>query len=159
MRLSSLLAGVATILVLAMPATAQPQPQQPAAPSGIGAILDYAEALGLSDAQTEALDRLGLDLSREMIRRQADLAIAGLDLDALLDVDPTKTVDVAAAEAKVREIERTRADLQLAVIRTMERAKALLTPEQRARLAKLPDGRRPASSRPGIRPAPFGPAR
>ena len=46
-------------------------------------------------------------------------------------------VDMGKVEAKVREIERLRADSRLAAIRTDEQAKAQLTPEQREKLKGL----------------------
>jgi hypothetical protein len=120
---------VATVLLLAMPATAQP------ALPVIGTILENRGAIGLAASQIEALERLSLDFIREAIRRQADLLITQIDLDVLLDQDPSKTVDMKAAGAKVREIEKIRADLQLALIRAVEAARAQLTPEQRSKLA------------------------
>jgi Spy/CpxP family protein refolding chaperone len=154
-KLTGALGAVAAVLLLALPAAAQPapapplpttapawQPERPALPV-IGAILEQRDALGLSASQVEALERLSLDLIRDGIRRQAELMIAQVDLDALLDQDPAKAVDVAAAEAKVREIEKLRTDLQLAMIRAVEAAKAQLTAEQRSKLAALLTGARP----------------
>ncbi len=143
---------VATVLSLAIPAGAQPasapvpastaQPREPGRPTlpVIGTILEHRVALDLSSAQVETLERLSLGLVREAIRRQADLMITQVDLDALLDQDPDKTVDVAAAEAKLREMGRVRTDLQLALVRAVEAARATLTPEQRSRLAPLLTG-------------------
>jgi hypothetical protein len=142
-RLTGALGVVATVLVLSMPATAQPVPPTPAREPGwptlpvIGTIFEHREALGLSAAQVETLERLSLDLVRAAIRRRADLMITQLDLDVLLDQDPGTAVDVAAAEAKIREIEKIRSELQLALIRAVEAARAQLTAEQRSRLAAL----------------------
>jgi len=150
--LTGALVVVATVLLLAMPATAQPaatplptataastEQGQPALPV-IGTILENRGAIGLAASQVEALERLSLDFIREAIRRQADLLITQIDLDVLLDQDPSKTVDMKAAEAKLREIEKIRADLQLALIRAVEAARAQLTHEQRSKLAALLTG-------------------
>ena len=106
----------------------------------ISMMLHHRDELGLSAAQVESLDRLRTDFMREAIRRQADQKIARLDLMALLrpdPADPVKAVDMAQVESKVREIEKLRADMQVARIRTIEAGKAQLTPDQRAKLAAL----------------------
>jgi Spy/CpxP family protein refolding chaperone len=127
MNAMSLVAGVAAALLLTVPAAAQPL--------GVGEILDRRQELGLSSAQVERLEQLNLEAIRDAIRRQADLMIAQVDLAALLDVDPSQAVDLARAEAKLREIERARTDSQLALVRVVETAKSELTPEQRTKLA------------------------
>jgi hypothetical protein len=144
-KLNALLAVITAALAVAVPATAQTappapvqstQPARPALPV-IGTILEHRAALGLSASQVEALERLGLDFIREAIRRQADLQIAQIDLDVVLDPEAGQTVDVKAAEAKVREVERIRTDLQLALIRAVEAGRAQLTAEQRSKLSAL----------------------
>lgn len=103
-------------------------------------MLRHRDELGLSAAQVQSLDKLRGDFMREAIRRDADRKIARLDLGALLrpdPADPMKAVDMAKVEAKVREIERMRADVQVARIRTIETGKAQLTPEQRTKFAGL----------------------
>lgn len=103
-------------------------------------MLRHRDELGLSAAQVQSLEKLRGDYMREAIRRDADRKIARLDLLALMrpdPADPTKAVDMAQVEAKVREIEKLRADLQLARIRTIEAGKAQLTPDQRTKLNGL----------------------
>ena len=103
-------------------------------------ILRHRDELALSAAQVQSLEKLRGDYMREAIRRDADRKIARLDLLALMrpdPADPTKAVDMAQVEAKVREIEKLRADLQLARIRTIEAGKAQLTPDQRTKLNGL----------------------
>lgn len=119
-----------------MPAARATLEARPAAPV-IGTILEHRAALGLSASQLATLDRLGLEFMREAIRREADLQLAQIDLDVMLDPEPGQTVDVKAAEAKLREIERIRTDLQLALIHAVESARAQLTAEQRSSLSAL----------------------
>jgi Spy/CpxP family protein refolding chaperone len=64
--------------------------------------------------------------------------MAALDLGGLLRSDP---VDMAKVEAKVREIEKLRADGRLEVIRVNEQGKAQLTPDQRSKLKALGEAR------------------
>ena len=103
----------------------------------ISIALRHAQELGLTPAQVEGLQGLRTDFQREAIKRQADQRLARLDLTALLRpdmTDPGKPVDIGKVEAKVREIERLRADLAIARIRTIEQGKGLLTAEQREKL-------------------------
>jgi Spy/CpxP family protein refolding chaperone len=102
----------------------------------------------------EALERLRSDFQREAIKREADLRVAEVDVTALLARDQ---VDLAAVEAKVRAIERLRADLRLARIRTIEQGRAQLTPEQREKLrALVAEPRSPFGSGPPAPPPPRG---
>lgn len=97
-------------------------------------MLRFRDELGLSPEQVQALERLRADFQRQAIRGGADLRIAELELANLLNSDQA---DLAQVEARVREIERLRAELRLARIRTIEQGKAQLTPEQRAKLKSL----------------------
>jgi len=103
----------------------------------ITTILEHQVSLGLSASQVEALGRLSLDFTREAIRRQVDLQLGQIDLDVLLGPSEGQTVDVKVAETKLREVEKVRADLQIALIRAVEAARTLLTSEQRAMLPAL----------------------
>ena len=90
--------------------------------------------LGLSPQQVSSLQQLGMDAGRASIKRRADGQLAKLDLFALMRAEP---VDMAKVEAKIREIERLKADGAIARIRTNEAAKAQLTPDQREKLKTL----------------------
>ncbi len=90
-------------------------------------MLRYRDELGLTSEQVRNLRQLRADFERESIRKDADLRIAQRDLDALLDAD---RVDLTQAESKIREIEKLRADLRIDRIRTIEKGKAELSPEQ-----------------------------
>ncbi len=100
----------------------------------ISIMLDHRQELGLTAAQTQQLERIRSDFQREAIKLDADQRVAQMDLAALLRADP---VDMPKVEAKVREIERLRADLRLGRIRAVEQGKALLTAEQRTKLQAL----------------------
>jgi Spy/CpxP family protein refolding chaperone len=103
-------------------------------------MLRHRDELGLSPTQVQSLEKLRGDYMREAIRREADRKVARLDLFALLrpdPADPGKPVEMTPVETKIREIEKMRADAQLARIRTIEAGKAQLTPDQRTKLAGL----------------------
>jgi hypothetical protein len=102
-------------------------------------MLRHREKLSLSADQVQGLERLRDSFEREVIRSEADLRIADMDLSSLLSTDP---VDLQKVEAKIREIERLKSDLRIARIRAIEKGKALLNAEQRAKLNNLITGPR-----------------
>jgi Spy/CpxP family protein refolding chaperone len=114
-------------------------------------MLDHRAELGLTPAQTQELERIRSDFQKEAIKLDADQRVAEMDLSGLLRSDP---VDINRVEAKIREIERLRGDFRLGRIRAIERGKAQLTAEQRAKLAAMlgdPPALRPRAGSP---PAP-----
>ena len=103
-------------------------------PTYAGIALRHRAELGLNPQQVGALEKLRMDTARASIQRRADLQIAALDLMSLRRTEP---VDLAKVEAKVREIEKMRADGQIARIRADEQGKSQLTAEQREKLKAL----------------------
>jgi len=99
--------------------------------------------LGLSPQQVSSLQQMGMDAARAGIKRRADVQLARLDLMSLMRAEP---VDMAKVEAKIRDIEKLKADGAIARVRTNEAAKAQLTPDQREKLKSL---RMARWSRPG----------
>jgi Spy/CpxP family protein refolding chaperone len=100
----------------------------------IAFMLRNRDKLDLSAAQVKNLEQLRNDFQKESIRKDADLRVAEMDLDGLLRGEK---VNMAKVEAKVREIERMRADLRITRIRTIEKGKEQLTAEQRKKLEEL----------------------
>jgi Heavy-metal resistance len=100
----------------------------------ISTMLRNREKLGLSADQAKNLEQLRDNFQKELIRKEADLRVAEMDLNSLLEAQP---VDMSRIEAKVREIERLRADIRLARIRAIEKGKEQLTVEQRKKLQDL----------------------
>lgn len=102
--------------------------------------LRHQKDLGLSPAQVDTLRKLMIDSERAAIKRKADVQLARLDLRTLMMPDPTdpnKPRDLPKIEAKVREIEKLRADGSIARIRSMEQSRQTLTPEQREKLRAM----------------------
>ncbi len=87
--------------------------------------------LGLDEKQTAEFRSIHLTMKKERIQKSAEIGIAELELREVLNSDP---VDMKAAEAKVKQIESLRSDLKMLHIRTHEKVKAMLTPEQRKKL-------------------------
>jgi len=103
----------------------------------ISLMLSRRDDLNLSTEQVRSLERLRNDFEREAIRRETDIRVAEMDISALLEAD---AVDLKKAEARVREIERLRADLRFARIRAIEQSKELLSLEQREKLRNMLTG-------------------
>ncbi len=102
-------------------------------------MLSRREELNLSPEQARSLERLRTDFEREAVKNEGDLRVAELDLQEILKGD---SVDLKKAEAKIREIERLRAELRIGRIRAIEQGKAVLSQEQRERLRNMTTGSR-----------------
>ncbi len=100
--------------------------------------LRHRAELGLTAQQVESFQKLQMDARRAGIQRRANVELAALDLGGLLRSDP---VDMAKVEAKVREMEKLRADGRLDFIRANEQGKAQLTADQRDKLKALREAR------------------
>lgn len=85
------------------------------------------ERLKLTDDQMAKLKKLRSGYSKEMIRSRADLRIAELDLFELLDA---KTLDMEAAEKKVKELEALQSGLWIYRIRALKDTSRFLTEAQ-----------------------------
>ena len=88
-------------------------------------------ALNLTDKQKDALKGIRERVEKEAIKKRADLQLAHVELQELLDKTP---VDMSAVEASLKKSESSRTDLHLSFIKAREEVKALLTPDQRAKL-------------------------
>jgi len=97
-------------------------------------MLQHKDGLELSPQQIKDLKKLRSRFERESIRRDADIKVARMELNELLEAE---SIDLEKAEAKVREVERLRADQKFSRIRSVEEAKALLRADQRKKLAVL----------------------
>lgn len=93
----------------------------------ISLMLGMKDQLGLTLQQVKSLRDLRTAFEKEVIQRGAEIRVAELELRETLAQDQ---VDLAGAEALVRKIAGLRADLRLSRLRTLERGKGLLTPEQ-----------------------------
>jgi Spy/CpxP family protein refolding chaperone len=93
-------------------------------------MLDMKDQLGLSLQQVKTLRDLRTAFEKEAIQRGAEIRLAEVELRETLEQDQ---VDLARAEALVRKVAGLRADMRLSRLRTVEKGKALLTPEQLAK--------------------------
>jgi len=93
-------------------------------------MLDMKEQLGLSLQQVKTLRDLRTAFEKEAIQRGAEIRLAELELREALAQD---NVDLGKTEALVKRIAGLRADLRIARLRTIEKGKGVLTPEQLAK--------------------------
>ena len=113
------------------------------------------EGPGLTDwdldqrARVSAIER---EAQKEAIRFTANLRIIGLDVEDGLHKEP---VDMRVVEEKIRDRALILSELDLLHIRTVERIRAELTPEQREQFRRL---RAEDPYFPGFFPPPFFPA-
>jgi Spy/CpxP family protein refolding chaperone len=90
--------------------------------------------LGLDDKQKESLKALRSKTEKDMVKKKADMQIAGIELKDLLDKDP---VDMKAVEALAKKKGSLKTEMFLAHIKAREEMKALLTPDQRKQLKEI----------------------
>jgi LTXXQ motif family protein len=100
----------------------------------ISYMLSHREELKLSPEQVRKLEDVRSDFDRGARKNDEDLRRAERELD---DLQKSDSVDLKQAEAKVREVERLRADQRIARIRAVEQGKSILTQEQRERLRDM----------------------
>jgi hypothetical protein len=123
----------------------------------ISIMLSHREELGLSSGQVQTLEGLRAKFQKEAIRAEADLRVAEMDLSQLLSKEPA---DMTAVEAKIREIEKRRADLRVARVRAIESGRAVLSADQREKLRTLLAEQQPTMRAfPTSPPPPAGPSR
>ncbi len=91
-------------------------------------------ALGLDDNQSKEVKTIILKLQKEMIQKRADIQVAEIELREILDND---TVDIKAAETKVKQIASLKAEAAMMHIQGMEDIKTKLTAEQKKKLSEM----------------------
>ena len=92
--------------------------------------------LALSEGQEKPLKDILYQVTKTSIKQQADVRVAELELQQLLDADP---VEMGKVEGKLKDIEALRTAHRLNLIKAHEQAKSILTPEQRQKLERIHD--------------------
>jgi Spy/CpxP family protein refolding chaperone len=103
-----------------------------------GFYLNKAEALGLSDAQVAKLKNIKMTTKKALIQKEADLRIAKLELDELLQNPKAKRSDI---EAKAKKVQDLKSDIALTKLRARLDARSVLTPEQLEKAKSLKHGK------------------
>ena len=102
--------------------------------SAVSRVLTHAEDIGLTEDQEDQIRELQRGVRREQIRRDADLEIAEMDLEEVMDDDGA---NLDAIEQKMREVANLGVDARMAGMRLERDVMAILTPEQREDLEEL----------------------
>jgi Spy/CpxP family protein refolding chaperone len=92
--------------------------------------------LSLSEGQEKQLKDIMYQAAKTSIKQRADVRVAELELQQLLDADP---VEMGKVEAKLKDIEGLRTALRLNLIKAHEQAKGVLSPEQRQKFERIHD--------------------
>lgn len=100
----------------------------------ISLMLMWQDQLGLSADQERTLRELRTNFEKESIKRTAEIDVAELELNGLLESDK---VDVAKVEVLAKKIAMLQAELRVGRVKTLEAGKAVLTPEQAAKFERL----------------------
>lgn len=91
-------------------------------------LLKHAKEIGLTPEQIGKLKVMQLDFKRTDVRLEADIEVAELELQALLEDDQA---DFSAIQAKVDQLKKTEGTHLIAAVKSTRNAMALLTPDQR----------------------------
>lgn len=86
------------------------------------------KGLGLDEKQKATIKEIKSGITKELIKRRADMHVAGIELKDLLDKEP---VDLKAVEVKLKQIEALKTEMHLSLIKVLEEVKSKLTPEQK----------------------------
>lgn len=100
----------------------------------ISLMLMWQDQLGLSADQERTLRELRTNFEKESIKRTAEIDVAELELNGLLEADK---VDMAKVEALAKKSAMLQAELRVGRVKTIEAGKAVLTPEQAAKFERL----------------------
>lgn len=103
------------------------------------AMLDVAEELELTDTQVETIRDAERQSRRDAIGRNADIQVAEMDLDDLYGADEP---DLAAIEAKLREISELEIAAEMSGLQLRQQLRGVLTPEQRTEFDDMGSERR-----------------
>jgi periplasmic protein CpxP/Spy len=97
-------------------------------------MLSHSQDLGLNPEQEKKLRDLRTEFAKESVRRTAEIRVAQIELDALLEQEQWNLVQI---EPKVKQVAALQGDLRVARIKTLAAGRALLTPQQLEKLKQV----------------------
>jgi Spy/CpxP family protein refolding chaperone len=97
-------------------------------------MLSHSQDLGLSPEQEQKLRALRTAFAKEAVRRTAEIRVAQIDLEALLEQERW---DLAQIEPTVKQVAALEGDLRVARIKTLAAGRALLTSQQLEKLKQV----------------------
>lgn len=97
-------------------------------------VMMHAEELGLSEEQCEALRKRHAEAQKQMIQIGSQIKMDMIDVkDAVM----REEIDMATAEAKIREIGKLKGEKFVAMIQAMNEMRHILTAEQREKIKEM----------------------
>jgi Spy/CpxP family protein refolding chaperone len=117
-------------------------------------MLDHAQELGLTPDQERKLRDLRTEFAKASVRRIADIRVAEIELNSLLEQDRW---DLTKIEPTVKQVATLQGDLRLARIKTLAAGREVLTPEQIEKLKRIGHSMRPGAAPGGSQPGRMGP--
>ena len=100
----------------------------------INHILKFKEGMSIDASQEEQLRTLKAQYKKDRVTMKANVELANIDLHELLRNDQATLSDIETHLKKVHEL---KADLYMASIKAKREARAVLSPEQQARMDKI----------------------
>ena len=100
----------------------------------INHILKFKEGMSIDASQEEQLRTLKTQYKKNRITMKANVELANIDLHELLRNDKAA---LSKIETHLKKVHELKADLYMASIKTKRDAKAVLSPEQQARMDKI----------------------
>ena len=111
---------------------------------GVTLMLRNADKLGLSDEQIKKLDNIKRKYSKDIIKQDAEMKIAEIDLGALLK---ESEINLSEVNEVLKKVESTETQIRYLRIMAFVEARKILTDEQKNSLKKLMEKR----AAPGMR--------
>lgn len=97
-------------------------------------MLEHGQELGLNSEQEKKLRDLRTEFSKESVRKTAEIRVAQIELDSLLEQEQW---DLARIDPKVKQLATLQGDLRFARIKTLAAGRAVLTPQQLEKLQQV----------------------
>lgn len=101
---------------------------------GVTLTLQNADKLGLDEKQKGQLEEIKVRYTRDIIRYDAELKIAEMELDTLLG---KRDVDLPKVNEAIRKVAGVEAEIRYLRVEAFTEARKVLTDEQRKRLKEL----------------------
>jgi Spy/CpxP family protein refolding chaperone len=110
------------------------RPHKPWFRYGVSLVLRNADRLGLSDEQKKQLDDIRIRYSKEIVKQNAELEIAEIDLETLLNKSEFNLSEIKEA---LKKVESAKMQIKYLRVEAFVEARKILTNEQKGSLKKL----------------------
>jgi Spy/CpxP family protein refolding chaperone len=110
------------------------RPHKPWFRYGVSLVLRNADRLGLSDEQKKQLNDIRIRYAKEIVKQNAELEIAEIDLEALLN---KSEFDLSEAKEALKKVESAKTQIKYLRVEAFVAARKILTNEQKSDLKKL----------------------